>query len=660
MGAGAMVRYRAVFVLLLVASSAIPTRAQPIRHGIGFDKTQRVILDLGGAGAFDETQAKYPSVMRVGDEWWMWYNGRSADSFTGQIGLATSSDGLEWTNANGGQPVLRHGPPGSFDSTKVDHPAVVRFDGKYHMWYTAGDAASRYKIGYATSIDGVVWQRENNAQPVLGPGEAGRFDDQVVLHPAVLRDDEGTLHMWYNGVGPQQSFRVGYATSLDGIHWERQNNGDPVLTPSEVDGRMEQYVYNVMALLEDGTFHMWYTSMFDEHYQQYAPESNGIVYAQSTDGTHWIKDSAPIFYNGPQGSLDEYAAYAPYVVRREDALWMYYSVGHLVDTGGDPRRMRTSLAISQPRALTFTWNTAGLGDWNGASNWEPSFEAPPTGDDGAIFGDVLDRVAPSSVIVDSDVTIASIQFDSPITYAIVGVGSVNLAAGQRFPNLAVDVQQGDHEFQVVVNLQSDTAANVANNATLTFNNALNLGKNNLTLTGPGEVVINNDLTGDGTVIMQSGVLSGGGSIEGGVDNQGGTISPGSSPGVMVIREDLIQAEDGTLSIELAGTAAGSEYDVLRVDGLASLGGALDVSLLNEFEPIPGDTFDILDFDSLTGRFDEIRLPELASGIGWDVSALYSDGTISVVPEPNTLLLLLGGGIAAYTAARPRRRTLSVG
>ena len=101
-----------------------------------------------------------------------------------------------------------------------------------------------------------------------------------------------------------------------------------MLTPGEIDGRMEQYVYNVMVRLEDGTFHMWYTAMFDEQYQKFAPKSSGIVYAQSKDGTNWVKDSKPVFYTGPA-----------------DALWMYYSCGHLIETNDDPRRFRTSLAI---------------------------------------------------------------------------------------------------------------------------------------------------------------------------------------------------------------------------------------------------------------------------------------------------------------------------
>ena len=294
-----------------------------------FEKTGRVILARGSAGSFDSTHAKYPCVLKVSDVWMMWYNGRADDAFTGSVGLASSSDGLTWTKANQGRPVFRHGGPGSADETKVDHPAVVYFDGRFHMWYTAGDEQSRYKICYATSTDGIEWHRQNDGRPVLGPGQAGKFDDQVVLHPAVVRDDTGLLHIWYNGVGPQKNFQVGHATSRDGIEWERQNDGDPVLTAGTVGGRREIYVFNVMVLLEQDVYRMWYSCALaltaDEG--RYAEHGCGIVYAESRDGTHWTRDDAITLVSGDVGEQDAYACFAPYIVRRADSLWMYYSMG---------------------------------------------------------------------------------------------------------------------------------------------------------------------------------------------------------------------------------------------------------------------------------------------------------------------------------------------
>ncbi len=297
----------------------------------GFEKQGRVVLDNGPAGSFDSSHAKYPCVLKVGDEWWMWYNGRADDAFTGSVGLATSADGVIWTKQNRGEPVLAHGGPGSFDSTKVDHPTVLFFDGMFHMWYTAGDVGSRYKIGYAISPDGTVWTRRNDGRPVLGPGAKDKFDDQVVLHPAVVRDEAGLLHMWYNGVGPQKSFRVGHAISRDGIEWERQNDGSPVLEPSGLGESEEDYVYNVMVLLENGTYHMWYSTMLKtggaDPRKGHVPESICIAYASSRNGTDWVRDGVITLANGPPGSIDAYAAFACYVVRRPEGLWMYYSAG---------------------------------------------------------------------------------------------------------------------------------------------------------------------------------------------------------------------------------------------------------------------------------------------------------------------------------------------
>lgn len=310
-------------LLVYVPLTPIVIGAEPSVVAIKFEKTNQVILDVGPVGNFDSCQAKYPSIQRVGDRWWMWYNGRADDCFTGSIGLATSDDGLVWKKENSGEPVFVNGAAGTFDSTKVDHPAVLYFDSRFHMWYTAGDKNSRYTIGYATSPDGIHWSREYDGHPVLTAGETGKFDDRAVLHPAVVRDDSGQLHLWYNGLGPQNTFCVGYASSSDGIHWARRNSGDPVLTPSTVGSFEEHYVYNVHVRLEDGRYRMWYSAAKRDFG---SGGHNALIHATSKDGTKWTKDPVSALVSGPPGSIDEYAAFACFTVQRDDGLWMYYSV----------------------------------------------------------------------------------------------------------------------------------------------------------------------------------------------------------------------------------------------------------------------------------------------------------------------------------------------
>ena len=78
---------------------------------------------------------------------------------------------------------------------------------------------------------------------------------------------------------------------------------------------------------------------------RFAERSSGISYAESRDETRWVKAETPVFFNGPSGSIDEYSAYAPSIVRHGKKLWMYYSIAHLEKGEGDPRRNRVGLAI---------------------------------------------------------------------------------------------------------------------------------------------------------------------------------------------------------------------------------------------------------------------------------------------------------------------------
>src|SRR5213592_2844835 len=59
-------------------------------------------------------------------------------------------------------PVLEKGPPGAPDSGRIDYyGTVIRLGNKLHMWYRgASDKKTNYfRVCYATSDDGVKWER---------------------------------------------------------------------------------------------------------------------------------------------------------------------------------------------------------------------------------------------------------------------------------------------------------------------------------------------------------------------------------------------------------------------------------------------------------------------------------------------------------------------
>ncbi len=178
--------------------------------------------------------------------------------------------------------------------------------------------------------------------------------------------------------------------------------------------------------------------------------------------------------------------------------------------------------------------------------------------------------------------------------------------------------------------------------------------------GTGTVTVKDSallVVSGGVTIYGAGTLTGGGgSVDADVLN-GGTVAPGSSPGLLLIQGHYTQTQDGVLEIELCGRLRGDEYDVLVITGRADLAGTLSVVLCDPgsgiFAPQFGDTFDILDHGGLApySRFDLVQLPELGLGLEWDYPYLLTTGQISVVPEPATLGLLALGGLAMILRRR---------
>jgi hypothetical protein len=113
--------------------------------------------------------------------------------------------------------------------------------------------------------------------------------------------------------------------------------------------------------------------------------------------------------------------------------------------------------------------------------------------------------------------------------------------------------------------------------------------------------------------LTGGVLRGGGQVSGNVTNTSGTVRPGSSPGTLTVTGNYAQGAAGTLVVDVAGTARGTQYDHLSVGGAAALDGTLAVVQAGGFAPQPTDTFQFLTSASRTGAFAELAGAHLPGG-----------------------------------------------
>ncbi len=187
------------------------------------DASLKTLSDgLGNPGALPT------SVLADGDEWAMYLTGALvAEPEAWDIWRATapSPDG-PWTRSDA--PVLLRGPAGTWDSGGLDFPTVLRSGDRYLLMYSGSQPAhAEGAIGLATSSDGIEWAKHDDAtttdalhaesDAVLEPGLCGGFDARAVHQPRVFADGD-RLVMAYAGYGAALDSRanVSLAESSDG------------------------------------------------------------------------------------------------------------------------------------------------------------------------------------------------------------------------------------------------------------------------------------------------------------------------------------------------------------------------------------------------------------------------------------------------------------
>lgn len=113
----------------------------------------------------------------------------------------------------------------------------------------------------------------------------------------------------------------------------------------------------------------------------------------------------------------------------------------------------------------------------------------------------------------------------------------------------------------------------------------------------------------GKVDILGGTLQGSGLVNGNV-TMNGTLSPGNSVGEIRIRGGYTQSSSVILSLELENV---NDFDQVFVNGTVTLGGQLDITVLDGFTPTLGDTYTVLSANNIEGEFNRIQGLDLGNG-----------------------------------------------
>jgi hypothetical protein len=253
------------------------------------------------ANAWDSSVVLSPFVLKTGNGYRMWYTGSKDINDRVAVGYATSSDGIEWTK-HSDNPVIE-GRAGFFDEEGVFAPIVIQDGDTLRMWYGAGKNPDGAKMGYATSLDGISWNRF--AAAVMQTSPIGEWYSDALIPGSVIKEG-GMYKMWFSGgVGSMAGSTtgtktgIGYATSADGRSWSVYNNETTTTAPYELsdpilnfgaDGEWDaNEMFTPSVLKTDLGYELWYSGWTPTTGQH-------IGYAYSDDGIKWTKHAQnPVF-----------------------------------------------------------------------------------------------------------------------------------------------------------------------------------------------------------------------------------------------------------------------------------------------------------------------------------------------------------------------------
>lgn len=236
--------------------------------------SQEPVIALGKLGTFDEHGIFPINIVRDGERvlaYTCGWSRRKSVSVETSTGLAISYNGGETFDKMGDGPVFSSSLHEPF---LVGDSFVMIEEGHYRMWYIYGtrwidnsqeETARVYKIGYATSKDGIEWQRAGRQ---IIPDSIDSDECQAL--PTVVKHN-GTYHMYFcyrHAIGfrtdKSRGYRLGYAHSQDGVTWTREDASAGIgLSQSGWDSEMQCYPHIFKA--KDKVYLLYNGNEFGRH-----------------------------------------------------------------------------------------------------------------------------------------------------------------------------------------------------------------------------------------------------------------------------------------------------------------------------------------------------------------------------------------------------------
>ena len=261
----------------------------------------------GPAGSWDTHIRERGWIIKDGDVFKMWYTGYQGGLDTREkkvprkLGYATSKDGIVWE---------RHPDNPIHDEIWVEDVCVLKHQGTYYMF-----AELEHGAHWFTSMDGIKWDRKGLLD--IRDSEGHRLHDQAGATPHVFVDQDGTWVFYFQNTGG-----VWGATSDNPARWTLIKDG-PVIEPGP-DSYDGDKLAADQVLKYNGRWYMYYHGRGKPRDKE---NPWGTNIAMSEDGITWVKYPKNPLWTGPISAFLVDDGQVKRLYTTQSQVWVFWPRG---------------------------------------------------------------------------------------------------------------------------------------------------------------------------------------------------------------------------------------------------------------------------------------------------------------------------------------------
>lgn len=279
--------------------------------------------------------AQSPQALVLNDRIRIYFSTRAVDpsngKFLSHIAYVDMDKKLEQVIGVSTKPVIQLGELGCFDEHGIFPFSPFEDEGKISA-YTCGwsrrkSVSVETATGYAESHDnGETFHKRGTGQAF-----GATLHQPFLVGDSFVRKFDDTYHMWYmfgqkwvretDQSAPDRVYKIGHATSLDGIDWTPENGAiiTDVLHENECQA-LPTVIYH------GGLYHMYFCYRDVFGFRHDASKSYRLGYAISSDLKHWVRDDmAGGVFPSPEGEWDSDMMCYPHIFECDGRVYLLYN-----------------------------------------------------------------------------------------------------------------------------------------------------------------------------------------------------------------------------------------------------------------------------------------------------------------------------------------------